>query len=78
MEFTPERVTNSIPWRLVLPGDAFLSIFSADVDSSFSCKAGACVSFPINDEPFCKEDEIAIQIVGSQKQQEDACNMIFF
>ena len=77
MEFTPERVSNSIPWRLVLPGDAFLSIFSTDVDSSFSCKAGACVSFPITDKPFRKEDEITIQIVGSQKQVEDACKIIF-
>ena len=78
MEFTPERVSNSIPWRLVLPGDAFLSIFSTDVDSSFSCKAGACVSFPIKDKPFRKEDEITIQIVGSQKQVEDACKIFFF
>lgn len=54
-----------------------MSIFSTDVDSSFSCKAGACVSFPITDKPFRKEDEITIQIVGSQKQVEDACKIIF-
>ena len=69
-----DGVTNSIaPLRFVHPGNAFPPISKTDAESSFSCIAGAFVSWPSKDEPFGDDDEVVIQIVGTQKQQGEAC-----
>ena len=66
-----DGVTNSIaPLRLVLPGNAFPFIFKTDAESSFSCIAGAFVSWPSKDEPFGDDDEVVIQSVGHKSNKE--------
>ena len=72
-----EHTKGIAPLRFVVPGYSCKAIFTTDAKGQYSYKEENCITFPVRDEPFDDNEELVIEITGTQKQQENICESIY-